>query len=48
MPDWIAAISIRKMCEWLFRYYGKRVLVFLDTIICLFAHMKLRLSYELM
>ncbi len=48
MPDRIAAISIRKMCEWLFRYYGKRVLVFLDTIICLFAHMKLRLSYELM
>ena len=30
MPDRIAAISIRKMCEWLFRYYGKRVLVFLD------------------
>ena len=30
MPDRIAAISIRKLCEWLYRYYGKRVLIFLD------------------
>ena len=30
MPDRIAAISIRKLCEWLYRYYGKKVLVFLD------------------
>ena len=30
MPDRIAAISIRKLCEWLYRYYGKKVLIFLD------------------
>ena len=30
MPDRIAAVSIRKMCEWLYRYYGKKVLVLLD------------------
>ena len=30
MPDYIAAISIQKLCEWLHAYYGKKVLIFLD------------------
>ena len=30
MPNNVAAVSIKKLCEWLYRYYGKKVLVFLD------------------
>ena len=30
MTDDVAAVSIKKLCEWLYRYYGKKVLVFLD------------------
>ncbi len=30
MPNDVAAVSIKKLCEWLYRYYGKRVLVLLD------------------
>ena len=30
MTDDIAAMSINRLCEWLYRYYGKKVLVFLD------------------
>ena len=30
MPEQVASGSIRKLCEWLFRYYGKRVIVLLD------------------
>ena len=29
MPDYVAAISIRKLCDWLSAYYGKKVLIFL-------------------
>ena len=30
MPDDVAADSINNLCEWLYRYYGKKVLIFLD------------------
>ena len=30
MTNDVAAVSIKKLCEWLYRYYGKKVLVFLD------------------
>lgn len=30
MPDVVAAMSIHKMCEYLYRHYGKRVIVLLD------------------
>ena len=30
MPDYMAAIAIRKLCEWLQLYYGKKVLILLD------------------
>ena len=30
MPDYIAAISLQKLCDWLCSYYGKKVLIFLD------------------
>lgn len=30
MPDYLAAVSIKKLCEWLERHYGKKVLIFLD------------------
>ena len=30
MPDYMASISIQKLCEWMNRYYGKKVLIFLD------------------
>ncbi len=30
MTDDVAAVSVKKLCEWLSRYYGKKVLVFLD------------------
>ena len=30
MTDDVAAVSIKKLCEWLYRYYGKKVLILLD------------------
>lgn len=30
MPDYMAAISLKKLCDWLYAYYGKKVLIFLD------------------
>ena len=30
MTNDVAAVSIKKLCEWLYRFYGKKVLVFLD------------------
>jgi hypothetical protein len=30
MTNDVAAVSIKKLCEWLYCYYGKKVLVFLD------------------
>lgn len=30
MPDDVAAVSLQKLCELLYRYYGKKVLIFLD------------------
>ncbi len=30
MPDYVAAASLQRLCEWLYRYYNKRVLIFLD------------------
>ena len=30
MTNNVAAVSIKKLCEWLYRYYGKKVLVLLD------------------
>ena len=30
MPDYMAAISIQKLCDWLCSYYGRKVLIFLD------------------
>ena len=30
MTNDVAAVSIKKLCEWLYRYYGKKVLVLLD------------------
>ena len=30
MPDYVAAISLKKLCDWLYSYYGKKVLIFLD------------------
>ncbi len=30
MTNDVAAVSIKKLCEWLYRYYGKKVLIFLD------------------
>ena len=30
MPDEVAAVSLKKMSEWLFRYYGKKVIILLD------------------
>ena len=30
MPDYVAAVSIRKLCDWLYSFYGKKVLIFLD------------------
>ena len=30
MPDYVAAVAIQRLCEWLERYYGKKVLIFLD------------------
>jgi hypothetical protein len=30
MEDPVAAVSIKRLCEWLEKYYGKKVLIFLD------------------
>jgi hypothetical protein len=30
MPDYMAAVSLKKLCDWIFLYYGKRVLILLD------------------
>ena len=30
MPDYMAAISLKKLCGWIFLYYGKKVLILLD------------------
>ena len=30
MADNVAAFSLNKLCEWLYRYYGKKVLILLD------------------
>ncbi len=30
MTDDVASVSIKKLCEWLYRYYGKKVLILLD------------------
>ena len=30
MPDNVAAFSLNMLCEWLMRFYGKKVLIFLD------------------
>ena len=30
MPDSVSAVSIQKLCEWLVRFYGRKVLIFLD------------------
>ena len=30
MTDEVAADSLNKLCEWLYRFYGKKVLIFLD------------------
>ena len=30
MPDEVAAVSLKKLSEWLFRYYGKKVIILLD------------------
>ena len=30
MPDYVSAISLKKLCDWLYSYYGKKVLIFLD------------------
>ena len=30
MPDYMAAISLKKLCDWLYLYHGKKVLILLD------------------
>ena len=30
MPDEVAAVSLKKLSEWLFRYYGKKAIILLD------------------
>ena len=30
MPDYVAAASVKKLCDWLYRFYGKKVLILLD------------------
>ena len=30
MPDYMAAVSLKKLCDWIFLYYGKKVLILLD------------------
>ena len=30
MPDEVAAVSLKKLSEWLFRYYGIKVIILLD------------------
>lgn len=30
MPDEVAAVSLKKLSEWLFRYYGKKVIILMD------------------
>ena len=30
MPDYVAAVSIKKLCDWLYCFYGKKALIILD------------------